>query len=171
MSLYEKMSEKELDQLASYIVSIAQNGASLKDENAIPEGFMEGIYSFAYDFYQKGKLDEAEAIFKFLCLYDFYNVDYIMGLAAVKQLKKQYQAAIDLYALAYLNAKNDYRPVFYAGQCNLSLGEKEKAKYCFDQVSKNISDLSIKERADVYLGSLKDVPLVVLNTEKEEEYD
>nr|WP_286146082.1 tetratricopeptide repeat protein [Shigella sp. FC1967] len=115
MSVYEKMSEKELDQLASYIVSIVQNGTSLKDEGAIPEGFMEGIYSFAYDFYQKGKLDEAEAIFKFLCLYDFYNVDYIMGLAAVKQLKKQYQAAIDLYALAYLNAKNDYRPVFLCG--------------------------------------------------------
>ena len=44
MSAYKKMSEKELDQLASYIVSIAQNGASLKDESTIPEGFMEGIY-------------------------------------------------------------------------------------------------------------------------------
>ncbi|QEZ93508.1 type III secretion system translocator chaperone SicA [Proteus sp. CD3] len=168
MSVYEKMSEKEIDQLANYIVSIVQNGASLKDEGAIPEGFMEGIYSFAYDFYQKGKLDEAEAIFKFLCLYDFYNVDYIMGLAAVKQLKKQYQAAIDLYALAYLNAKNDYRPVFYAGQCNLSLGEKEKAKYCFHQVSENINDQAIKERANIYLESLKDIPLVVLNTDKED---
>ncbi|WP_099076241.1 type III secretion system translocator chaperone SicA [Proteus alimentorum] len=167
MSVYEKMSENELDQLANYIVSIVQNGAPLKDESAIPEGFMEGIYSFAYDFYQKGKLDEAEAIFKFLCLYDFYNVDYIMGLAAVKQLKKQYQAAIDLYALAYLNAKNDYRPVFYAGQCNLSLGEKEKAKYCFHQVSEKINDQSLKEKANLYLESLKDIPLVVLNTEKE----
>lgn len=171
MSLYEKMSENELNQLAKYIVSIVQNGTSLKDDAAIPEGFMEGIYSFAYDFYQKGKLDEAEAIFKFLCLYDFYNVDYIMGLAAVKQLKKQYQAAIDLYALAYLNANNDYRPVFYAGQCNLSLGDKEKAKYCFHQVSENISDESIKERANVYLESLKDIPLVVLSKSEDEKYE
>lgn len=65
MSAYEKMSEKELDQLANYIVSIVQNGASIKDESEIPDGFMEGIYSFAYDFYQKGKLDEAEAILSF----------------------------------------------------------------------------------------------------------
>lgn len=169
MSLYEKMSEKELDQLASYIVSIVQNGKTIKDEGTIPEGFMEGIYSFAYDFYQKGKLDEAEAIFKFLCLYDFYNVDYIMGLAAVKQLKKQYQAAIDLYALAYLNANNDYRPMFYAGQCNLSLGEKEKAKYCFHQVSLNIKDPVIQEKAEIYLTSLKDIPLVVINENKGDE--
>lgn len=169
MSAYEKMSEKELDQLANYIVSIVQNGASIKDESEIPDGFMEGIHSFAYDFYQKGKLDEAEAIFKFLCLYDFYNVDYIMGLAAVNQLKKQYQAAIDLYALAYLNAKNDYRPVFYAGQCNLSIGEKEKAKYCFHQVAQNINDQTIKEKANSYLELLKDIPLVVLNKEEEKE--
>lgn len=171
MSLHEKMSKKELDQLANYIVSIVQNGTSIKDEGAIPEGFMEGIYSFSYDFYQKGKLDEAEAIFKFLCLYDFYNVDYIMGLAAVKQLKRQYQPAIDFYALAYLNAKKDYRPVFYAGQCNLSLGDKEKAKYCFDQVSKNINDESIKERALIYLESLKDVPLIILDENKEEQHE
>ncbi|EST57577.1 type III secretion system translocator chaperone SicA [Proteus cibi] len=168
MSIYEKMSEKEIDKLASYIVSIVQNGTSLKDESSIPEGFMEGIYSFAYDFYQKGKLDEAEAIFKFLCLYDFYNVDYIMGLAAVNQLKKQYQAAVDLYALAYLNADKDYRPVFYAGQCNLSLGEKEKAKYCFHQVAENINDEAIKEKAMVYLESLKDIPLVVIDENKDE---
>ncbi|WP_368570563.1 type III secretion system translocator chaperone SicA, partial [Acinetobacter baumannii] len=158
----------EIDKLASYIVSIVQNGTSLKDESSIPEGFMEGIYSFAYDFYQKGKLDEAEAIFKFLCLYDFYNVDYIMGLAAVNQLKKQYQAAVDLYALAYLNADKDYRPVFYAGQCNLSLGEKEKAKYCFHQVTENINDEAIKEKAMVYLESLKDIPLVVIDENKDE---
>lgn len=29
----------------------------------------------------------------------------------------------------------------------------------------------MKERADVYLESLKDIPLVVLNTEKEAQYD
>ncbi|MEY2345529.1 tetratricopeptide repeat protein [Proteus mirabilis] len=131
MSAYEKMSEKELDQLANYIVSIVQNGASIKDESEIPDGFMEGIYSFAYDFYQKGKLDEAEAIFKFLCLYDFYNVDYIMGLAAVNQLKKQYQAAIDLYALAYLNAKNDYRPVFMLDNVIYQLVKKKKLNIVF----------------------------------------
>ncbi len=54
MSAYEKMSEKELDQLANYIVSIVQNGASIKDESEIPDGFMEGIYSFAMIFIRKG---------------------------------------------------------------------------------------------------------------------
>ena len=61
---------------------------------------MEGIYSFAYDFLSERKLDEAEAIFKFLCLYDFYNVDYIMGLAAVNQLKSNIKQLSIFYAFS-----------------------------------------------------------------------
>ena len=67
-----------------------RNGATLQSLYDIPNDLMEGVYAYAYDFYNKGRLDEAEKFFKFLCVYDFYNADYIMGLAAVNQLKKQY---------------------------------------------------------------------------------
>ncbi|MCX2589243.1 hypothetical protein OQ435_13800 [Proteus penneri] len=50
----------------------------------------------------------------------------------------------------------------------MSLGEKEKAKYCFDQVVKNINDETIKEKAIVYLESLKDIPLIVIDESKDE---
>ncbi|WP_306453916.1 MULTISPECIES: tetratricopeptide repeat protein, partial [unclassified Burkholderia] len=42
---------------------------------------MDGIYAYAYRFYQRGRLDEAEVFFRFLYIYDFYNVDYATGLA------------------------------------------------------------------------------------------
>ncbi len=48
----------------------------------------------------------------------FYNPDYTMGLAAVCQLKKQFQKACDLYAVAFTLLKNDYRPVFLPGSVN-----------------------------------------------------
>ena len=55
MSAYEKMSEKELDQLANYIVSIVQNGASIKDESEIPDmDLWKGFIHLRMIFYQKG---------------------------------------------------------------------------------------------------------------------
>ncbi len=60
----KKCQKKELRSSSqNYIVSIVQNGASIKDESEIPDGFMEGIYSFAYDFLSERKLDEAEGDF------------------------------------------------------------------------------------------------------------
>ncbi|MGL4907467.1 MAG: type III secretion system translocator chaperone SicA, partial [Plesiomonas sp.] len=99
------------EQVAEMIWAAVNEGATLKDVHGIPEEMMEGLYAHAYDFYNKGRLDEAETFFRFLCIYDFYNPDYIMGLAAVYQLKKQYQKAADLYAVAFALGKNDYRPV------------------------------------------------------------
>lgn len=65
------------------------------------------VYSLACDYYDKGLIEQAENIFRSLCLYDFSNVDYLLGLAAVKQVQKQYQKAINIYCLAInLNEKN-----------------------------------------------------------------
>lgn len=51
-----------------------------------------------------------------------------MGLAAVYQLTKRYEKAAELYALAFVLAKDDYRPLFHAGQCNLML--KKAVQHC-----------------------------------------
>ncbi|SUX55963.1 tetratricopeptide repeat protein [Chromobacterium vaccinii] len=72
---------------AEMVWEAVREGATLKDLNGIPQDMMDGLYAHAYDFYQKGKLDDAETFFRFLCIYDFYNPDYIIGLAAVYQLK------------------------------------------------------------------------------------
>lgn len=32
---------------------------------------MDGLYAHAYEFYNQGRLDEAETFFRFLCIYDF----------------------------------------------------------------------------------------------------
>ncbi|WP_279613177.1 tetratricopeptide repeat protein [Burkholderia sp. BCC1630] len=49
---------------------------------------MDGIYAYAYRFYQRGRLDEAEVFFRFLYIYDFYNVDYATGLAHSTIMRK-----------------------------------------------------------------------------------
>lgn len=152
MSVVNNVSE---DHIAELLWSAINSGLTLKDVHEIPEDLMEGVYAHAYAFYNKGQLDEAATFFRFLCIYDFYNPDYYMGLGAVYQLKKEYQKAADIYAVAFALAKNDYRPVYFSGQCQLLLNKSNKARQCFELVIKDSTDASLKDRAAVYLNNLK----------------
>jgi tetratricopeptide (TPR) repeat protein len=80
-----------------------------------------------------------------------------MGLAAVYQLKKDYQKAIDFYALAYSLSKDDYRPMFYAGQCNLMQRRAVQARKCFEIVAERCSDETLNQRASNYLLALNEI--------------
>jgi type III secretion system low calcium response chaperone LcrH/SycD len=142
-------------QMAEVIQEAVMNGITLKDMHGISDEMMEGLYAYAHDFYGKGRLDEAETFFRFLCLYDFYNTDYIMGLAAVCQMKKQYAKAIGLYAVAFGLSKNDYRPMFFTGQCHLFERKAAKARQCFELVVLHGADAGYRAKAQAYLDVLK----------------
>lgn len=165
MNLQADTSKKDISEV---IWEAVNNGATLKDLHEIPDHLMEGIYAYAYDFYNKGRLDEAETFFRFLCIYDFYNQDYIMGLAAVCQLKKLYQKAIDLYAVAFALGKNDYRPMFFTGQCYLFLHRVGKAKKCFELVCAHSQDKTFSKKAQAYLDTIKKA---LSNTDQNQEKD
>ena len=77
-----------------------------------------------------------------------------MGLAAVHQLKQNYQKAVDLYAVAFAQGKNDYRPMLYTGQCQLALGKAGKAKLCFEYVIERVQEPGMREQAQAYLNAL-----------------
>ncbi|AKM32788.1 CesD/SycD/LcrH family type III secretion system chaperone [Pandoraea faecigallinarum] len=129
-------------------------GASLKDIHGIPSETMDGLYAHAYEFYTNGQLTQAEAFFRFLCIYDFYNPEYIVGLAAVYQLKEEYQKAVDLYAMAFAVGKNDYRPVFYAGQCQMMMRNLSLARECFALVCESSCDADLRTKARAYLDAI-----------------
>jgi type III secretion system low calcium response chaperone LcrH/SycD len=132
---------------------------SLADGN-LQEGSREsmgGIYQYAYDLYRQGRLDDAEVVFRYLCIYDFYNADYAMGFATVCHLKKDYLKAIDLYALAFALSKNDYRPMFYAGQCQWMRGQAALARRCFRNVIECSDDGRLKKMAVSALQRIDDI--------------
>ncbi len=145
----------DMEGLLDNITSALMDGATYKDIHGIPQSTMDGIYSYAYEFYQQGKLKEAETFFRFLSIYDFYNTDYVMGLAAVYQLTKRYGKATELYALAFVLAKNDYRPLFHAGQCNLMMKKSSAAIHCFESVVKSSTDIDLKNKSQAYLTALE----------------
>lgn len=147
--------QTDMEELLDNITTALMDGATYKDIHGIPQSTMDGIYSYAYEFYQQGKLKEAETFFRFLSIYDFYNTDYVMGLAAVYQLTKRYAKATELYALAFVLAKNDYRPLFHAGQCNLMMKKSSAAIHCFESVLESSSDVDLQNKSQIYLSELK----------------
>ncbi len=151
----EDAAESAAQKRADIILEALLGGATLQDIQQVPPEFMEGMYAHAYDFYQKGRLKEAETLFRFLFMYDFYNAEYALGLGAVFQLKKDHLKAIDIYALAFNLKPTDYRPVFYAGECNLMIGRVGNAKKCFELVAENSDDAGLAERARVYGDAIK----------------
>jgi type III secretion system low calcium response chaperone LcrH/SycD len=152
-----KHTEQEEDRIAEQVMQAVLDGASLKDLHGVSTEQMDSLYGFAYEFYEQGRLDDAEKFFHFLCIYDFYNAQYWMGLAAVHQLKQNYQKAIDLYAVAFAQGKHDYRPMLYTGQCQLALGKAGKAKVCFEYVIERVQEPGMRERAQAYLNALSNV--------------
>lgn len=143
-----------LDEMAQLLLEGAQSGAAIKDLKGVSDDMLEGVYAYAHRFYTDGRLDEAETFFRFLYLYDFYNGDYALGLAAVLQMKKQYAKAIDMYALAYALLKRDERPMLHVGQCHLALGKLAMARGCFETVLLRSTNPDLAARAKVYLQAL-----------------
>jgi hypothetical protein len=70
-------------------------------------------------------------------------------------MKRDYQKAADFYAVAFAQGKDDYRPMLHAGQCQLAMGRRGKAKQCFKVVVESSCDEALKERATIYLDAIK----------------
>lgn len=119
-----------------------------------PKRIPADIHTYVYDFHRRGELEQAERLFRFLCIYDFYNPDYLMGMAAVFQLKAQYAQASEIYAIAHTLAKDDYRALFHAGHCHLALRETVKARQCFEKVLACSQDDSLCALARATLDSM-----------------
>ena len=155
------------EQLALDVVDAVLGGAALKDVQGLSDEHMNGLYAFAFQFYEQGRLDDAEKFFHFLCIYDLNNSHYWMGLAAVHQLKQNHQKAIDLYAIAFAQGKNDYRPMLYTGQCHLALGKVGKARLCFEYVLEQATEDDLRKQAQVYLDTLSQIEKECSETEHE----
>lgn len=143
-------------EFAEVLIEGLQAGATIKDMKGVSSEMLEGVYAYAHRYYTNGQLDEAEAFFRFLYLYDFYNSEYALGLAAVHQLKREYQKAIDMYAVAYVLTKDDQRAMFHVGQCHLALGKAAVASDCFATVIQRSKEESLIARAQAYRTAIEE---------------
>lgn len=147
----------ELAEITEQLTLEILRGTPLSELHGVSGEQMDNLYAFAHRFYEQGRLDDAQRFFHFLCIYDMYNPDYWCGYAAVKQLQGEHQRAIDLYAVAFAQSQEDYRPMFYTGQCHLALGKPGKAKLCFEYAVESLQQEDLRAQASAYLLALKHV--------------
>lgn len=158
MQALDSEDDPEFERHVERIFEALQAGATFKDLYDIGPDTLEAIYGHAYGYYQQGRLDDAESLFRLLVTYDFYNVDYAMGLGAVFQRQKKYDKALDVYAAAYTLSGGNRHAMLYAGQCNLLLHRRGKARRCFQIViDENVND-RLHQQAQTYLDAFQRAP-------------
>ena len=102
---------------------------------------MEAVYALAHDYYQTGRYEDAETLFRFLTMFDHLNEKFWMGYAAVEQVLKQYDKAIAAYAYVCVTLDlHNVKAAYYAAECYLAKGDLTNAQSSIDFV---------KEYADV----------------------
>lgn len=145
----------DIKSLMEQIFAYLENGSFSDLFKNNKEHDFSNVYSLACDYYDKGLIEQAEKIFRSLCLYDFSNIDYLLGLAAVKQVQKQYQKAINLYSLAISLNEDDASCYFYIGQCYLFSGEKGLAVSSFRQCLSMACGENEREKSLNYISMLE----------------
>jgi type III secretion system low calcium response chaperone LcrH/SycD len=128
-------------------------GNGLSEPN-VSQNMLDSLYTCAWNLYQQSKLDESLTLFNYLCMLRPLNKDYLMGMAAIYQLKKKYRRAIEFYMAASVLAQNDSRPMLQAGYCYLMIKKKSRARECFDTVFRANCDPQLKLIAQGYLNAM-----------------
>lgn len=117
------LTEEDLEKAAKDFFDLG----TIAEMRGITHEELEAVYSTGFSFYNTGRYDDAETIFKFLVMFDHLEQKYWVGLGAVAQVKKEYAKAVVAYSYAgFLDLENP-KPQYYAAECYYALGDKEKA--------------------------------------------
>ncbi len=109
---------------------------TVRDMKGISTGEMEAVYSLGYNFYNTGRYDEAEKIFKFLVLFDHMTPKYWIGMGAIQQVRKDYDAAVTSYGYASFLDLEDPKPQYLAAECFFAKGDKDNALSALEALKK-----------------------------------
>jgi len=93
----------------------------------LPIEEQEELYTTAYHLYEQGDFVSSAQLFTHLIYSDTFSTRYWQGLAASKQMHKDYAAALNAWSMAALLHENDPWPHYHAAECLLSQGEIEEA--------------------------------------------
>ncbi len=130
--------ELEFDEATLIAASkkLVEDVTTVRDMKGITDGEMEAVYSLGFNFYNTGRYDEAEKVFKSLVFFDHMNPKYWMGMGALQQVRKNYDGAITSYGFASFLDLHDPKPQYHAAECFLAKGDYENAQSALEALKK-----------------------------------
>lgn len=131
--------EKDLIKLEKLVESMTQQlkSPAVKKghhyKKAIDPNEAEGLYAFGLHYYEHGKYKEAADFFTVLTTINGHNSKYWSALAAASKMLREYEKALEEYAVAiHLSPGNPYS-YFYAADCYFALGMQEEGINALDK--------------------------------------
>ncbi|MDR1578568.1 MAG: SycD/LcrH family type III secretion system chaperone [Deltaproteobacteria bacterium] len=155
------------------VMECVAKGVTPAEVAGVGQDRLEALYALGHRLYTTGEYQDAETVFKSLCIYDYHDDRFWMGLGATFQAQKNYQRAIDVYSMAGMTTGlNDPTPFYYAALCFLKLGDKQSADVSLSAIkaigqSDNSKHADIKAKA-ASLRSLLQDQLISQNTSTSE---
>jgi len=110
---------------ATHALSLAEFGAQPSDR--LSDGQANSIYASAYHLSQRGRHDQASALFALLGMYRPQEPKYTHAVAVCFRELGQYEDAIRMFARTMELSPGDYTPTFNLIQCLLLLNQRDKA--------------------------------------------
>ena len=130
------MKPEELIERMKGVIEGFAAGKTVAEMRGLSPDEVEAIYSLGYTYYQVGKLDEAEKVFRFVCFMDHLDSKYWLALGAVLQSKRQLDEAVKVYANILLMNMNESRAYYRIAECKLALGNRAEAKEALEMLEK-----------------------------------
>lgn len=115
------------EQIRATAKKLLEDVTTVRDLKGITDGEMEAVYSLGFNFYNTGRVDDAEKVFKFLVLFDHMNPKYWIGMGAVQQVQRNFKGAVTSYAFASFLDLEDPKPQYHAAECYLAMDDKTNA--------------------------------------------
>ena len=111
--------------LAEITRQVLEGHTTIAAERGIGPQHLEAVYAMAYNFYNQAKYEDAQKAFSFLVFYSHLDRRFWMGLGATEQMRKDFPAAVQAYAMAGLLDVNDPEVPLHAADCYLAMGQRE----------------------------------------------
>jgi type III secretion system low calcium response chaperone LcrH/SycD len=104
------------------------NGRTFRDFTQLTPDSMEVIYTVAFNLYNSGKYEDAEKVFRLLCMLDHFERKYWKGLGASREALSKHELALQVYGyLGVTDIHDPYAP-FQAAKCLTALGKVADAE-------------------------------------------
>ena len=128
----DPMPEEEVDRLAQLSVDILEGRTDLAAIAGMTGDELEAVYTLAHGFYTAGKYDDAQDVFRFLCMHRHLDPRFWFGFGATCHMQGDIALAVKAYGMAAMLDPTDPQVSLRAAECFVALGDTKGARIALE---------------------------------------
>lgn len=153
-----RVPEGDPEGVGDIVIGLITGDVTLRDVQGLTDDQLEVVYATAFNHFKVGRVEKAEQLMNFLCLFEPRTAKHWTGLGAVRMSRENYDGAIFAYGMAARIDINAPRPPFRIAEAFMAKGNKDGAREALELAIENAGDdekfEDIRERAQALLALL-----------------